>query len=508
MIKISKKVSVIVILAIMVAIIFGFGGLMKYADSMNQKNNNNNTYNEQFQKDEMNRQLESAKTRITEVQAKKGSASGAELQKLEVEEKSNQNQVAMIQYAIDKDIMLYSNSSFRAQATQRLFSNKDMVNQLIIIPEANLTEEQSDQLEKAQSDIATLEKVIETKDFKEYIALLNNDINSNKEMKDEEKKIYLENNELMLKYNITGEQNGKVFSDGNANRYAGEISNGKLSLLYDVDYTGSQSHKPLTAEQREKIKNDIAVIEYKFETGIISNTSTNNMGMDVKPIVMPIMLMIGITIVGVLGMILAGGSVSSEMSTGSIKSLIISPTKRWKIFVAKGLSLITIGVITALIGYIFSVLANGIFFGFGSGNPYIYATNGVAHELNFYVYQFARLFTDFIPVLVYMTFAYMLSIITRNTAAAVAVSIAVYFVGSSAVAILMQFLKGEWRKFIPFNNIEFTAKLFPNDTLMQSMNGMPSSVNNSLTFSFIYVTILLVCMAYIGLDSFNRRDIK
>jgi ABC-2 type transport system permease protein len=220
------------------------------------------------------------------------------------------------------------------------------------------------------------------------------------------------------------------------------------------------------------------------------------------------MLGIGIFMVSILGMILAGGSVSSEISTGSIKSLIISPTKRWKIFAAKGLSLITIGIISVLIAYIFSVIANGVFFGFNTGDPYIYAKNGVAHELNFYVYQFATIFTNFINVLVFMTFAFMLSIITRNTAASVAISIAVLFVGSNANTILMQFTKGEWRKFIPFNNLEFTSKIFPNDELMQVANNMPGVVNNSLTFSLIYVAILLICMGYVGLDSFSRRDIK
>lgn len=507
MIKISKKVSVIVMLAIMVAVIFGFGGLMKFQDNQNKGKDNNYNYELEFQKDEMNRQLESAKTRIAEIQKKKGSVSEDELKGLEAEERSNQNQVDMLQYAIDRDILLYTNN-YRDQAVQKLFRLKDIEGQINSIPVANQTEEQKKQLSDIKTNTSALEKVIENKNFKEFITLQNKDISSNTNMSEEEKKIYIESNELRLKYNITGEQDGKVYAAGNANNYIYQIENGKRSLLHDLDYTGNQSHKPLTEEQREKIKDSIAVIEYKFEEGIISNTSTNNFGMDVKSIVMPGMLGIGIFMVSILGMILAGGSISSEISTGSIKSLIISPTKRWKIYTAKALSLITVGIIATLIAYVFSVVANGVYFGFNSGTPYIYANNGVAHELNFYFYQFATIFTNFINVLVFMTFAFMLSIITRNTAASVAISIAVLFVGSNANAILMQFTKGEWRKFIPFNNLEFTSKIFPNDELMQVAGNMPGVVNNSLLFSSIYVVILLLCMGYVGLDSFNRRDIK
>jgi len=508
MIKISKKVSVIVILAIMVAIIFGFGGLMKFTESMNAKNNNNYSSNVNFQKEEMDRQLEDAKTRLAEIQNKKASATGVELQQLEAEERSNQNELDKLQYAIDKDITLYSNN-FRGQATQQLFSFKETVSQLSSIPAADLSDAQKQQLSEAQSNISIVQNAIENKDFKGYIAFQNNEISSNTGLSPEEKKIYLESNELRLKYNLTGEVDGKEFVDGNANQYIFQIEQGKNSLLKDLDYTGdSQNVKPLTSERRESIKNNIAVAEYKLEKSIVNNTTTNNVGMDVKSIVMPGMLGIGIFMVVILVMILAGGSVSSELSTGSIKSLIISPTKRWKIFTAKFLSLLTIGVIAALIAYIFSIIANGVFFGFNSGTPYVYATNGVAHELNFYIYQLARLSTDFIQVIVFMTFAFMLSIITRNTAASVAITIGVYFVGSTANQILMRFTSGDWRKFIPFNNLDFTSKVFSNDIISQTANGIPGAVNNSLTFSLIYTIILLICMGYVGLDSFNRRDIK
>ncbi len=216
------------------------------------------------------------------------------------------------------------------------------------------------------------------------------------------------------------------------------------------------------------------------------------------------MLSVGIFMLVILVMILAGGSVSSEISTGSIKSLIISPVKRWKIFTAKFLSLLSVGVIAALIIYAFSLLASGLLFGFDFGGTYTFTKNGTEHEMNYYLFKFAALFTDFITVIVFTLFAFMLSILTRNTAASVAISLAVYFVGGQANTLLMMFTSGEWRRFIPFNNMEITSKIF-SDT---AQNTLPGQVNNSLTFSLVYLAVLLICMGYTALDSFNRRDIK
>ncbi len=504
MIKISKKVSVLVMLAIMAVIIFGFGGLVKYQESSYAQNNSNTDYNAQFQREEMNRQLESAKSIIAEIQEKKKSAEGDELQALEAQLEFNRNQADMLQYAIDKDIILYT-SSYRSRAAEKLFSYKTDLAQLEKLPENELPSDQVQQMSKLRDYVDTLEKVIEKKDFKAFIALLNDEINNNQDIPGEEKKIQIESNELLLKYNITGE-NGSESNYNNANAYINQITNGKLSLLYDVEYNnGTQDQKPLSPEMREKTKNLIAVSEYKLKNLNSGNSdnSANPISMDSSTIIST-MLSIGIFVVVILVMILAGGSISSEVSTGSIKSLIISPVKRWKIFTAKVLSLLTVGIISALTAYVFSAIAYGIFFGFNTGAPYIYAKNGVAHELDFYMYHLARLGTDFIMVIVFIIFALMLSILTRNTAASVAISIAVFFVGSQANEILMRFVKGEWRKFIPFNNLNITAKVF-SDT---AQNTMPWQVNNSLAFSLIYLAVFIICMGYTALDSFNRRDIK
>lgn len=377
------------------------------------------------------------------------------------------------------------------------------------IPSGQLTDENKKSITYNEDIISRLLKVINNKDFKEYINISNDIINNDLNLSAEEKKIFLESNDLRLKLSITGEENN-VFNQDPSENSISLIENSKRSLLYNLDYSNGQgTPASLTPEQREKIINDLAVNTYKVENKISSMQSTTSS----KDIAVTGMLGIGLFMIIILIMILAGGAVSQELSSGSIKSLIISPAKRWKIFTAKVLSLLTIGIIASLILYIFTILTNGFLFGFSSGSPYIFATNGVAHELNFYLYQLFNVFISFIDVIVYMMLALMLSIITRNTAVSVGISIALYFGGTIANTFLLQFAKGEWLKFIPFNNLGLTTKIFSYDVIPQAQNGaMTGGITTSLdlpvNFSLCYLAVILICMGYIALDSFNRRDIK
>jgi len=124
--------------------------------------------------------------------------------------------------------------------------------------------------------------------------------------------------------------------------------------------------------------------------------------------------------------------------------------------------------------------------------------------MNFYLFSFAKLFIGLIEVAFYMVLALMLSTLTRNTAASVGISIGILFGGSIAFTVLSKLLYGEWLKFLPFANFDFASKIFPFDPSITTT----SSVTTTLTFSTIYILAAISLLFYIGLDSFNRRDIK
>ena len=79
---------------------------------------------------------------------------------------------------------------------------------------------------------------------------------------------------------------------------------------------------------------------------------------------------------------------SSKGGRGTIKSLIIAPVRRWKIYTAKYLSLIVTILVLTLYTYITSALINGLLFGFSSFGTEVYIVFGKVITMNFLAAQF------------------------------------------------------------------------------------------------------------------------
>ncbi len=344
--------------------------------------------------------------------------------------------------------------------------------------------------------IAAYEEIIINKDYKKFIQMSNDEIYSDKSKTKDEKDIEVYCNNLRLKSDPTGSEN-----NWKAEEMIQNIGKAKLSLLHNVNYVfDANQNVPLTEDEKIQIKNLLAVNTYTMEQGILSDyDQADNMDS------LSIMSNIGMMFVIVLTMILAGGSISQEIATGSIKSLIISPVKRWKIFTAKLLSVIFTSFFATLILYISSMATALIFFGKGAMIPYVFAVNGVAKELNFFVYRFSLLMVGFIDVFAYTLFAMMLSTVTRNTAVSVAAPIGVYFSSSIILAFTKLISNDLIVKFFPLTNLGLEDKFFP-FTDYAMLYG--ECLKHSLRFSLIYVCVMCLCMLVTALDSFNRRDLN
>jgi ABC-2 type transport system permease protein len=498
MIKISRKISIVFIMIIMVVLVAGSGVLVRVEEYLYSKNNMLNSASDSMQMQEMQAQLKSSQTNLEDAKKKLQNVSPEEQASLQADVNTAQAQVDEYQYAVDNDINLNS-SSYRAKALAELYKYKGLVRGFQALPQASLSDEMKSEIATDQSYISRLQDALQNKDLSAYISVENDIIRNDSTLSQGDKQIETESNELRLRLKLTGETDGVANMNDMAEQMIAQIETDKRSLLENVDM---QYQKPLTDARRGDITNDIAVTTYKLEhhIGVTSSGTTNY-----KDSAMQIMFQLGDIMLIILMLILAGSSISQELSTGSIKSLIIAPARRWKIFTAKFLSLLTVLIGSGLVVYLVSSVMYGALFGFSSGSPYIYGANGAAHAINFYLYNFAYFFGGLIQVFVYMTLAFMLSIVTRNTAASVGISIAVYFGGSIINSLLLAFAKGEWLRFMPFNNLDIVSKIFPS---AGSQTSGVSSVSTSLSFSLIYLAVLVFCMGYTAFDSFTRRDIK
>ena len=438
----------------------------------------------------------------------KSSAATTEEEKaqLALDKASMQQQVDLYQMAVDKGINLYS-GGLKATLINDLMNDISQKTMIESIPATERTKEQIDKLAIYTQKIALYTAILESGDFAKYIEIKNKSIDQDTTLTSDEKTLKKDTNLLWLKLDPKGEA-GVAGNGDQLSSTLSQIENYRRSLLYGIDYTSQTQYvKPLTPASRQKVENDLAVLMYKAEHKMLE--TEYNSDSQIQNSAVTGMFGFGVFMLVCMMLILAGGAVSQEISTGSIKSLIISPTKRYKIYFAKLASLVTVGVFSALVLYLVTILMSGIYFGFGGGHSYVFAVNGVAMELNFYIYRLAFLAVNFIDVLVYMMMAFMLSIVTRNTAASVGISIAVYYGGSLANTFISLLAKGEWVKFIPFNNLSLQTRVFADPLTNPGMNMLGSQyVVPSLLFTAVYLAVMVVCMGYIALDSFNRRDIK
>ena len=349
-----------------------------------------------------------------------------------------------------------------------------------------------------------LDGIVRTGEYKDYIEYDNKRI-SESDFEEVQKKYLIECNNALLKICPTGEYNSIDEKDNARNLLSQKAKlETSLELDYDMETGGN-----ITEERREELELLLDVVNKRIEQSIlVGSTSEQIQGSSYT-----VSFGLGSLFTLVILIIVAGAMMSGETSTGTIKSLIIAPVRRWKIYTAKYLSLIVTIVVLTLYTYITSALINGLLFGFSSFGTEVYIVFGKVITMNFLAAQFLSAILSMVSSIVVVTFAYMLSIVTKNTAAAVAITMGVSLGGSTMHMMLMEIFSGREyiTKFFPFNNVEWfdlifeTGSNFGMDSFMEEVFIKSPS---TLPFAVIYVTVLLICMNWIGLDSFCKKDIK
>lgn len=365
-----------------------------------------------------------------------------------------------------------------------------------------MNEELMDEESKNKEEKAINEKISALKkdDFAGYIDLLKDNkkeiLNLGEISKEEyEDEIYLL--DLRKKYEINKEQEGLF--DWKASLYE-DISSMKTNLRTGINGT---TGKLLKIEEIEELENNLKIAEYRLENNIpvlSSGSSARSMYDMLAPA-------FSLGLISILMIIITGSSISTEISKGTIKFLLFTPNKRWKVLLSKILSALIILVCVTLILSLVSVVFGNLFFK-EDGTIYVYVSNGVAKSIPNTLYTILYFFASCIDIVVYMLFAFMLSAITRNTALSVGLSIACYIGSGIVMQLINTFITADWLKFIPFNNLGLADKIFANNisyVAMQNASGFMA--NTSVGFSLSLLGVCAILMIITMFDSFNKRDI-
>lgn len=267
------------------------------------------------------------------------------------------------------------------------------------------------------------------------------------------------------------------------------------------------SGKLLKAEDKQKLEDLIAIDKYRLEKNIEPSEESSEENFRLRFEMLSPMFVIAV--ISIVTVIIAGGTISTEVSSGTIKFWALTPNKRWKILTAKLLSILFYIIILTLVMSLLSVAFANIFFK-ENGETYLYVKNGEAQEIGNTLYTVELYFAKTIPVIIFALFAVMLSTVTRNTAASVSFSMALYMGNGIVMMILNQFIKKDWIRFVPFNNLNIAEKIFSNSTNLSQMllDGTDTfAKSTSLGFSLGVLVVCAILMLVTTYDSFNKRDI-
>ena len=267
------------------------------------------------------------------------------------------------------------------------------------------------------------------------------------------------------------------------------------------------SGKLLKVEDKQKLEDLIIMDKYRLEKNIEPTEGSTDENFRSRFEMLSPMFVIAV--ISIVIVIIAGGTISTEVSSGTIKFWALTPNKRWKILTAKLLSILFYIIILTLVMSLLSVAFANIFFQ-ENGETYLYVKNGEVQEIGNTLYIVELYFAKTIPVIIFALFAVMLSTVTRNTAASVSFSMALYMGNGIVMMILNQFIKKDWIRFVPFNNLNIAEKIFSNSTNLSQMllDGTDTfAKSTSLSFSLCVLAVCAILMLLTMYDSFNKRDI-
>ena len=202
--------------------------------------------------------------------------------------------------------------------------------------------------------------------------------------------------------------------------------------------------------------------------------------------------------------ITSGGIVSKEHNTGTIKNIITTPVRRWKILLSKFIYLILHTYIIWFILLFILIIYSGIRFGFEDiFSPKLLYSGGKVIEVNYILYLIKSMLVAGIPMIAFLSILFFLSTITLNTALTVGITTILAIV-SPIMWILIYSTKLYSMKFVPFMYFD------PGFIINNSKEYSYFIKNTSMDFALgIIVSIICIVILYLITNIvYSKRDIK
>lgn len=204
-----------------------------------------------------------------------------------------------------------------------------------------------------------------------------------------------------------------------------------------------------------------------------------------------------ISIIGVFAAIIAGGIVAGEFSDGTIKFLLINPTKRWKIITAKYFTVLSVGLIMIILSFIISGISSLAFMGTTEGSAaYIEVAGTKLSSIPGVLYIARRFLIGSLSVVVYASLAFAISSLMQSAALSVGISL-LGMMGGGIVNLIMVAANFDWGRFLIFANTDFNSVI----------EGNPIYFGQTPAFSLGVVAVHMAVYLLIAWDGFTRKEV-
>ncbi|WP_096271515.1 ABC transporter permease subunit [Paucisalibacillus globulus] len=227
-----------------------------------------------------------------------------------------------------------------------------------------------------------------------------------------------------------------------------------------------------------RIENDISPYE---ETNVWSYMDTN------------ILL---VQLIGVFVIIVGSSIVAHEFNKGTIKLLLVRSASRNQILASKFITTLLFGIFLLVVTFILSFIIGSILFGFDGSSVHLSAIDGEVTERSRILFLGLSYLASSVSILMLTAMAFMISTIFRSETIAIALSVMLLFIGSTATGILAMFT--DWAKYSVFANTNLEL-YFTDGPMIEGM---------TLGFSIVVLIVYLILFLFLSFLFFKKRDVS
>jgi len=282
-------------------------------------------------------------------------------------------------------------------------------------------------------------------------------------------------------------------------------------LLSETEFTQYNSEKIAKGYTYEEYKKDYEKKTKSIEQAIVldwysleNNIPQVKFDNDIRNSVDRTYLMY-VSVAIILCIIIGGGIVSSEYSTGTVRLLMIRPVSRWKILFSKLVSVFIIGYGVLLTTVILNIISSGIVNGFGGLATKVISFSGESIvQQSFVISIIPKLLFSSISLIFIIALVFAISTIIKNTALAVGLTTVAYL-GSSVATMIMASLGMRWvgKTILPYMNL---STFITNSQYVEMFKSEYSIVLSSTMGAIqliVFATILIIASFLV----FQKRDV-